>query len=581
MATVLKTISLLIFLPTLLYPQRNNIKFEHLTTQDGISDNRISCIIQDRKGFMWFGTMDGLNKYDGYKFTIYKNDPNDSLSLGNNFITALYEDHVGELWIGTLRGGLCKYDPDSDSFIRYVYDKENPNSLCGDLILSIFESEEKNQQVLWIGCLGGLNKYNRETDNFTRYFPDENKENLETNVNWIGSITQDYTGKVWIGTWNEGLFYFDAERDKFIKYEPDPKYSEIFINKFIIKIHASKWGDKNILWMASYRNGLYKIELQKDKITNYKHQPDNPFSLSDNEVWTIYQTDEYSTELWIGTAKGGLDRFDIQTEEFAHYQHQPGNQSSLANNFVGPIFKDKSGLMWVGTSQGVDKFEPLKPQFQTIPDHAGKPEGLSGNIVTAIYESNEGGDQSELWIGTVDGLNRLDRKSGLLTSYKHDPENINSISYNWVLKIIESQSGKSKVLWISTLLGLNKIDLKTNRITRYYISNNDQVHNTMYDLNEDKNGIIWIGTQSTYLYSFDPKTEQFTRHQPYGGPIYTLFTDLSGLSWIGTGTGLYKFNTTTKEETHYRNIEGNLKSISNNFIVSIFEDRSGILWIGT
>ncbi|MEE9574419.1 MAG: two-component regulator propeller domain-containing protein, partial [Candidatus Neomarinimicrobiota bacterium] len=154
------------------------IKFEHLGAEQGLSKSDVFCILQDQNGFMWFGTGDGLNKYDGYKFTIYRNDPNDSLSLGNNFITALYEDHVGELWIGTLRGGLCKYDPDSDSFIRYVYDKENPNSLCGDLILSIFESEEKNQHILWIGTRrGGLCRYDPDKDSFIRYVYDKENPN--------------------------------------------------------------------------------------------------------------------------------------------------------------------------------------------------------------------------------------------------------------------------------------------------------------------------------------------------------------------------------------------------------------------
>ena len=176
------------------------IKFEHLAVEHGLSHGSVTGILQDRKGFMWFGTNDGLNKYDGYKFTIYKNDPNDSLSLSDNWINALYEDHLGELWIGTQHGGLCRYDPDSDSFIRYVYDKENPNSLCSDQIVSIFESEEKNQNVLWIGCSDGMNKYNNETDNYSRYYPDENKENLKAIVNFIGAITQDYSGRVWIGT---------------------------------------------------------------------------------------------------------------------------------------------------------------------------------------------------------------------------------------------------------------------------------------------------------------------------------------------------------------------------------------------
>ena len=578
MATVLKTISLLIFLPTLLYPQRNNIKFEHLTTQDGISDNRISCIIQDRKGFMWFGTMDGLNKYDGYKFTIYKNDPNDTLSLADNWMTALYEDHSGELWIGTRHGGLCRYDHNRDTFIHYSYEKDNPNSLCDNLIVSIFETD---QHVLWIGCANGLNKYNRETDNFTRYYPEENRAGIEINVNWIGSITQDYTGQLWIGTWNEGLFKFDAEKERFFKYEPHPKYSKIFKNQFTIQLLASRWKEKNYLWFASYQNGLYKIDLENGEIKHYKHQPDNPASISDNKVWPIYQRGKESEELWIGTEEGGLNRFNIQTEEFTHYRHQPGNQCSLKDNYVMSIFKDKSGLMWLGTLQGVDKFEPKPSKFQTIQQYAGHPESLLENVVTAIHESNEGGDLSVLWIGTYDGLDRFDRTSGLFTRYKRDPENSNSLSNNFITTIIESRSGNRSVLWVGTAGGLNKIDLKTKRITRYYIQHNDPVHNQIYSICEDKNGIIWIGTQSSYLYSFDPKSKQFTRHRAHRGPIFILRIDSSGMLWLGTEMGIYKFNIATKEETRYHHIPGDVKSISNNNIWNIIEDKNGTFWIGT
>ena len=572
---------LVLLIPVSLLPQHQNIKFEHLTSENGLSDNSISCIIQDSKGFMWFGTGSGLNKYDGYKFTIYKNDPGDSLSLSSNIITALYGDHSGELWIGTMDGGLCRYDIDHDSFIRYRRKKNNPNSLCQDRITAIYETD---QHDLWIGCGGGLNKYIREADNFIRYFPEENKEKLKINVNWIGSITQDYSGRMWIGTYNEGLFYFDAVNDRFIRYEVPPEYSEIFINQFITQIYASRWRGRNLLWAESSTNGLYKINLTNDKITQYKHHPNDSTSISDNEIFTIYQVEDNSDELWLGTLTGGLNRFDLGTEEFVHFRHLRGSQQSLSDDHVSAIFRDKTGMMWVGTTKGgLNKFDPTPRRFRTIQDYIGNPYDLSGDFVTSIHESNEGGNQSVLWIGTVkSGLKRLDRTSGLLSGYRHDPENVHSLSHNWVTGIIESRLGKRSVLWVSTMGGgLNKIDLRTKRITHYYIPHDDPIYKNMYSICKDQNGRLWIPTHSTYLYRFDPETKRFTRYNLFGKQIYALKIDAAGMLWLGGESGLYKLNTATREKTHYRHITGDISSFSNNKVWSIFEDRNGTLWIGT
>jgi signal transduction histidine kinase/ligand-binding sensor domain-containing protein/DNA-binding response OmpR family regulator len=566
------TIILPIFLSAFLFAQPQDIKFEHLTTQNDLSDNRVLSIIQDSKGFMWFGTLDGLNRYDGYKFKIYKNDPSDSLSIGEGWIQTLFEDYLGELWIGTQGGGLCRYDRNRDTFIRYSYEKANPNSICGNQIVSIFETD---QHVLWIGSGNGLNKYNRESDDFTRYYPDENKEKLEANVNYVAAISQDTTGRLWIGTHNEGLFFYDAEKDKFIKYKAHPKYPKTFINQFTYNLLASQLDGKNYLWFNSFQYGLYKINLENGEIRHYKHEPDNPQSIRDNRIRTLYQTGMESNELWIGT-ESGLDRFDIQTETFLHFQHQSENSSSRNYDPVWSIFKDKSGLIWVGTAHGVCKFDPNSTNFETIQLDTEIQEGLSGGIVWAIHEEG-----SFLWLGTDDGLYSFNRTSGQITAYKHDPQNTNSLSNNNVSGTIQSESGDEKVLWVNTGNGLNKIDLHTKRITRYYIPTNDPVHNQMFTLCEDENGMIWIGARGPYLYSFDPETGQFTRGGRYGN-IRSLYVDSSGTLWIGEGGGgLSAINPTTKNEKHYRHITGDSKSISDNSVRSILEDRNGILWIGT
>ncbi len=565
-----------------LYPQQQDIKFDHLTMEDGLSSNIVFDIVQDKRGFMWFGTIDGLNRYDGHMFTIYRNDPNDSLSLANNSVFKLYLDHAGILWIGSDYGGLCRYDSNRDVFIRYRHNKNDLTSLSSNQVTAIYETK---QQILWIGCENGLNKYNRESDIFTRYYPEENKESLKTKVNCIGAITEDHTGRVWISTYNEGLFYLDTDKDKFISYEVPPEYSKIFISQFITKIYATHWNDKNLLWVESSTNGLYKIDLTTNKITQYRHQPGNPASISDNDIFAIYQPENNSEELWLGTLAGGLNRLDIKTETFTQYRNQRDNPWSLSRDFVLSISEDNLGIIWIGTSKGINKFDPIPSEFRSLRDYGGSQVDLSGIHAGVIHESNYGEDQSALWIGTgKNGLIRVEHSSGYYQEFTHDPENEQSLSDNWITGIIETQLAEKKVLWVSTLGGmggLNRIDFQTNQITRYFVPHDNPEHNRMHTLCEDLNGTIWISTISNYLYSFDPNTEQFSQHQLFDNNILIIKTDSSGMLWLGGDAGFYKFNPLTKEIIHYRHITGDSSSINSDVVLSIHEGQVGSLWIGT
>jgi signal transduction histidine kinase/ligand-binding sensor domain-containing protein/DNA-binding response OmpR family regulator len=564
-----KILIVLLFIPVFLSAQYEDIKFEQITIQDGLSDNRVFSIVQDHKGFIWFGTYDGLNRYDGYKFKIYRNNPNNSSGLGNNWIQALYEDHLGNLWVGTGSDGLYRYDRNRDTFIRYGYEKDNPNSLCGNQIEKIFETD---QHVLWIGCGNGLNKYSRESDNFTRYYPDDKKMDFEINIDFIGAITQDSYGQLWIATWNQGLFFYDAKKDKFVKYKLNPKYSKTFIDQFPSKLIGSQIDGKAFLWFSSHEYGLYKINIDNGEINHYKHLPNNLSSISENRIRTMFIADKESKEIWLGTDNGGLNILDLATEEFTHFKNQPENQWSLNDNIVWSIYKDKSGLMWVGTAQGVNICEPNSSKFKKVQQYTELPKDISLRVVWTIHESILGGDRSMLWLGTENGLYSFERTGGKYKRYKHNPENIKTISDNGISKIIQPQYGNRNQLWIGTMNGLNKFDLNTKQFTRYYIPTKDPVYNMIFTICEDKKGIIWIGTRSPYLYSFDPEIEQFTRHQSHYGLIRSLYIDSSGMIWIGAGSGFYKYNPESKNEKHYRNIAG---------ILNIFEDKNGILWLCT
>jgi signal transduction histidine kinase/ligand-binding sensor domain-containing protein/CheY-like chemotaxis protein len=526
---------------------------------------------------MWFGTEDGLNKYDGYKFTNYKHDPNDSSSIPYNRISALFEDSYGELWIGTRRG-LCKYDRYHDSFIRYLYDKDNPKSIGSITVLSIFESD---QNEMWFTGRS-VNRHSRETDYFTRYYPEEKKPGVETFVNYISSITQDSAGQIWIGTWNEGLFKYDVKNDRFMKYQTKSEYSKTFNIRFCFDLIATQWQSNNFLWFSSYRNGLYKINTGNDQITQYLHQPSNPSSLSSNFITSLFQRQDNIQELWIATMEGGVNILNIQTEEFTCYRNHPQKPWSLADNNIHSIYEDQSGLIWLGTARGIDRFENRNQDFQIFQGFTDSQSELIGDVVTTIHLSNEKDNQSIIWLGTKNrGLIKIDPVSNQITCYEHDPENKNSLSNNFVTRIIESHYGGNHDLWVTTLFGLNKLDLKTNRITRYYLQDVDIVSNHLYTLFEDKNGTIWIGSRRKYLYSMDPVTEKFTRHNRHSNSIGSLYLDSRGILWVGTGYGLDTFNPRTDEKTSYLYLYEDTTSTSSNYIYDIFEDENGVLWIGS
>ena len=568
----------IIFFSDLLYSQSENIRFDKLTVEDGLSDNRVLSIIQDSKGFMWFGTIKGLNRYDGYSFKKYMHNSEDSLwGISKRTVSELFEDHLENLWVGTLSGGLYRYDREHDIFIEYKPEKDNPNSLSGSAIVKIFETD---QNILWIGCSNGLNKYNPETDNFTRYYPEKKEPQFEVNINFIADIIQDFNGKLWVGTWNKGLFYYDDAADRFLRYTPLPEYSNVFPNQYTIKLAATVWGNKPYLWFAGEQN-LYSINIKNDKITRYKLQAAITKNLGVNRITTLYHPNK-SSEIWIGTGDGGLFKYDMASEAYTSYSYQTGNPYSLSSNTVFSVFKDKNGLLWVGTPHGINKLSTAGKTFSTLRLDGGNPEGISGEAVWSICETITAGNQSVLWFGTEDGLFSYNRSNGSFRRYRHDPRNRSSLSHTIVTPIIKTQSGNGSILWAGSENGLNKIDPLKNQITRYYISEKDPVYNIIYALCSDKNGLIWLGTQSPYLIQFDPRSTKFKKYGSHYGPIRTLYIDSSGILWIGTlADGLFAYNPATNEEHHYENIAGNFRSINDNWVSSITEDKNGAIWIGT
>ena len=284
---------------------QNHIRFNHLTTEDGLSQSAVTCILQDKYGFMWFGTQDGLNRYDGYNFKVFKNDPEDSTTLSDNFIFSIYEDDSGTLYIGTQSGNLHEYDPTKESFSIISPDSINLHKTDMNSVLAVYYDESN---IKWTGGLSqetGLKMENIETGEVKTFTHDpNNKSSLSSNK--VYSILRDSKGSLWIGT-------FD---------------------------------------------GLNKLDEETGIFTHYKNNPDNPNSISDNFVWPIYE--DSRGNLWVGTVSGGLCKFDPQSNSFINYKNDPEDPTSLNDNFVFSIYEDRSGVMWIGANLGgINYFNPL------------------------------------------------------------------------------------------------------------------------------------------------------------------------------------------------------------------------------
>ncbi len=557
----------------------DNIRFEHITVEDGLSQNGAFAILQDSDGFMWFGTQDGLDKYDGKNFTAYRHDPDNSNSLSDNWIWAIHEDHLGALWIGTLSGGLDRYDRELDQFTHYQHDPDNPQSLSHNEILAIYEDPDG---VLWIGTRGGLDRFDRETEIFTRY--QHNPDDLQSlSADAVLSIYETLDGILWVGTEGGGLSRFDRETETFTHFSNDPNDSQSLSDNNVLVIYEDPF---EVLWIGTDGGGLNRFDRETETFAHYQYDPDDRNSLSHNSVRAIYE--DPSVALCIGTDGGGLHRFDRETENFTHYQYDPSDPKSFSHLSVYEIYQDREGVLWIGTyGGGLNKLFLGGLNFTYFNHNPNDPNSLSNSDIRGIYQDKSG----LLWVGTNAGLNRFDQKTGQWRHYQHDPDDPFSISSDIVGDVYQDQDG---LLWVGTYdNGLNSFDPQTERFTRYQDDPDDPTRfkgSTVSEIYQDQQGILWIGTLDEGLNSYDPETGSFTHYQAdpndpdsiYSDNIFSVYEDQQGWLWIGTfGDGLNKFDRENDKFTHFQFDPNDSSSLSNNLVTAIFEDRGGTLWIGT
>ncbi|MCP4155421.1 MAG: response regulator [bacterium] len=578
---------------TALYSQKY-IDFEHISVEQGLSQSTVVSIFQDSRGFLWFGTESGLNRYDGYNFIVYKPETGNPNSLSANYARAIIEDRLGFLWIGTLGGGLDKFDPKLETFTHYRNETGNPNSLSNDLIVTLFED---SNGLLWIGTHGGgVNRFDPTKETFTR-FPFSGNTAKSLSHNSVRAIYESSDGTIWIGTGGGGLNKFNPKTGTFTHYRANPQKTNSLSNDFVLSIagHNSRGkgytgstgnrgnaeASQKVLWIGTYGGGLNKFDITTETFTHYQSKAGDPGTISNNKVFSIYIG--HDGIHWIGTA-AGLNRFDPEKNTFIRYQSDPKNPYSLSSNMLRSIYMDRTGVLWIGTALGgLNRCYLAKHNFHHYHNIADDPTSLNNNKVLSVYEDRK----TKLWIGTIEGLNLFNPENGTFHSYRHDPDNPLSITNNSIMALYEDHSG---VFWVGTLGGLNRFDRENETFSKHVIDPTDP--NTLAGritaIKEDARGNLWVGTGAG-LNKLDPKRETFSRYKSIPADstsishdmIISILEDSSGGLWIGTYKGLNRFNSQKETFTRYLANPGIPGSLSNNEVLIIYEDHNANIWIGS
>ncbi len=618
------------------------IQFEHFTNEDGLSQNAGLAIFQDSRGFLWIGSQDGLNRYNGYTFDVFKHDPDDPLSISHNSILSIAEDKNGSLWIGTWGGGLNRFNPLTETFAHYRHDTNEPSSLSNDIVTSI---KEDSGGSLWVGTLGGLERYNSATDGFDHFKNDPgDPDSLSSNA--ISVIFEDSQHQLWIGSGangieGSGLNRFDPSTGKAVIYRHDEADSQSLASNNIAAIfeapdgtfwiatggfslqgggldqfnprtgiarnfsHHPKipdslstndlmtlWGDPNgLLWIGTWANGLSVMDLaEPGHFAHYQNNPFFPDSLSGDEVWSLYQ--DHSGNLWIGTSHNGINKLSAATGQFSLYRNNPSIPYSLGTNAVGAFSEDRNGDIWIATwGAGLERFDPDTGRFVHFRHDPEGSAGLSDDLIMDVYV----GEGSIVWAGTLGkGLNRLNAATGQITHFLYDPEDPSSIADDNIAAIVPDEKGG---LWIGTFGGLSHFEARTNTFTNYSNDPNNPAslnENKVVSLCLDSNRkMLWIGTWGGGLSQLDlqdplhtdPQLAVFTGHRHNPDDPSSISEDSvwaihrSINGSLWLGTQLGLNHFDPNTETFEHFTEKN--GLPNNVVLGILEDDQANLWLTT
>lgn len=554
-----------------------DFRFERIDSRDGLAGNSVSGIVQDKRGFIWFATQDGLNRYDGKAFRLFEHEPFNPESLPHNLIQTIYYDEDEDLiWLGTYRG-VCILDPVTEVI---SYPVLNDNSQAFEKIsLGIITSIEKDKSGnYWIGTLDGLIRINWKTGRSDLYNHEEgNPDSLSDRT--VRDIFCDSAGKVWIATYN-GISRYDGNKFTSFLDKEESVFAMTIDEAGPGMLVIGTWGSGVIVF--STESGEHYTRL-----------------LSDNRIYIIKK--DSKNHFWAGTWGGGLFYFDsldnIKKNKSSNFVFNNDNKYSLGNDIVYSVFEDKSGLMWIGTNGGgISKLNQLQKDNRYL-YFTGRP----GSIANDRFRSMMMDREENLWLGSYNnGLYLFNSESREIKHYINIPDDFNSISNNVINSIFTDSRGN---VWVLTNSGFNRADLKNSRFEHYYFTDNTikqdkKVYPTgsaigsneiFYAIAEDDEGKLWLGSYNDGVYVWDTETgetEQYSIYSPEGkrlsdNMVYSIVKDNTGLMWIGTNNGLNSYDPETGVMKNYFHDASNPNSLCHDNVRFLYCDLSGNVWIGT
>lgn len=539
-----------------------NINFKNINNQDGLSQSTVETIIQDKNGYIWIGTNDGLNRYNGYDFDIFKHDNKLENSIINNYIVDLQEDQSGNIWVGTVNG-LSKINTEDDKITNYLSGESRENlsdNNIGDILIT-------QKGDILIGTSNGLNIYDKKNDKFKRILGGQ--DDLTNQL--IYCLEEDINGDIWIGT-KDGLNKVDVSNKKVYKFYSGDTNKNISGNK-IYELYSDR---KGYIWAGTFEDGLNKININTHNIEQFRHEENNLNSIAGNYIRDILR--DSNDILWIATEEG-LCRYNENEGKFDVYRSKPYDSTTLINDEVFTLIEDSSGLIWVGTYGGISIFDSNN-KIKHYKREALEKNTLSENAIHGIYEDKDG----LIWVGTNSkGLNIIDRKKDKISIINR--ENTNKKFSSNAINVV---TGKDNEIYIGTNNGVNIIDKDKNTL-KVYSKLDGLSENKIMALRLDNKGYLWIGTpvgvdilnlKNNKIISLNNILKNYSIENLF---VREIYQDSEGIYWIGSFTddGLIKINPINNQIKVYKSDKKNKYTISSDTIRSIKEDDIGNIWIGT
>lgn len=578
----------------------SDLRFLRLSRSQGLSQQRVTHIVQDDRGFLWFSTQYGLNRYDGYQFRVFKHEPGDPASLCDDFVATLFKDRVGRLWVGC-NYAVNRYDPVTETFVPYELAPRAVEGLSGE----VRHISEDHEGRLWLSTKSGLYSLDPKT-RFVRHFAHESSNPYSLSSSNITSSGEDRSGAFWVASeagldqfdWRNGrvtlhvplheprdlTFYEDREGTFWIMqtsglglFVLDRRSQRVVQYSFASKelpgfpltgVDSMLEDQDGTLWVGTHTDGVLKFDRARKRVTRYRNDPANKESLSENHITTLFEDREGN--IWIGFNATEPAYFDARPPSFTKLPFDSHNPQNLGETLVNAILEDRHGILWMGTTGALNRLDRKSGQLT----HLAVPgNGIAGDVISLLEDPSA----EELWVGTIGlGLYRLDITNNQLQAFRHNNKDAGTLSNDTVLRLFYDSRG---ALWVGTSDGLNRFDPVKGTFTAYRHGTPDNSHEYQA-LAEDARGALWVGTDGDGIFRFDPDTQRFTPISPQGAKerlVRSLYVDNSGALWAVTQNGLYRYDVETGTTRHYTERDG----LASKAVSCALEDRQGEMWVGT